>query len=169
MKSLQEYLTESKKDYEYRIKIAGELSKEQIDEIKRGFAQFDMTQISEIAKTPVTKSPYDFPNLENVEVSIFDVKFNYPAGQQSIQQIAETAGVNIDHVVVTGTAFDESMSAELEMQADNSGDEPLLEKDYPEQDAEQKKASEAYGDSFLSMVKELETRKYEIEKGTDNG
>lgn len=165
MKSLAEYLTESKKDYEYRIKIAGDLTTEQVDQIKREFAQFDMSQITEVKKTPVTKSPYDFPNLENVQINLFDVKFNYPAAEAQIKQITELAGIDIDHVVVLGTAFDESMKQELETQAENSGDEPLLEKDYPATDAEAKKASDSYGKSFLDMVEEIETRKYEIEKG----
>jgi hypothetical protein len=164
MRSLQEYLTESKKDYEYRIKVAGEITKEQIDKIKSDFAQFDMIQMAEQSSTPVVKSPYDFPNLENVRVNIFDVKFNYPAGEQQIKQITELAGINIDHVVVLGTAFDESMKAELETQASNS-DGALLEKDLPESTKDAKDASKAYGESFLGMVKDLETRKYEIEKG----
>ena len=40
MKSFTEYLTESKKQYDFRIKIAGDVSAEQEDTMKRVLGRF---------------------------------------------------------------------------------------------------------------------------------
>jgi hypothetical protein len=60
MRTLQEYLIESSQQYEYRIKIAGELTQEQIEKMEQGMAAFDMVSLSEPKRTPIAENPLGF-------------------------------------------------------------------------------------------------------------
>jgi len=130
MKSLHEYLIESKQTYEYRIKIAGELTKEQIERMERGFEAFDMVSLSEPKRLPIQESPLGFEGVKNKEVHIMDAVFNYPASTEAFTEICRQSGIAGSNVIVLNKAFEESMMDEESRK--DEGDEALLDSDLPE-------------------------------------
>jgi hypothetical protein len=152
MKKLEEYLMESAKQYEYRIKIAGDLPKENYEALKRSLDMFDVDECTSPKKTPIMSDPLGFPGLKNEEINVFDVKLNYPASTQQIVELARQHGIDPAKIVVVDKAFNDSMNADLEV-VDN--DTVLLDSDYPENSKEQKEASDAYADSYKKAAAEF--------------
>lgn len=68
MKDFKTYLAESKKTYKFKIGVAGELPEHTADHFESALGKFGLVNMSPFKKTPITKRPLDFPQLENVEV-----------------------------------------------------------------------------------------------------
>ena len=154
MKSLKTYITESLKSYNYTIKIAGDVDKNFIDMFKYNLNKFDPIRISDPTKTPIQKSPYGFPNLANQSVTIIKADFRYPATEPMIQQIAQLLGYNINMVRVISTDFDDSINSEQVGYANEMSHNPLLLHPELEEQPGAKEANKAYGDSYLSSIKD---------------
>jgi hypothetical protein len=152
MKTLNEYLTESVRQYVYRVKIAGELDTSVYDKIKAALDKFDVADCSKPTKTPIQSDPYGFPGLHNAEINIFDVTLNYPANSQQIVELAKQSGVDPSKIVVVSKEFNDGMNQEAEGLEDGTRlDTPL----YPEPTKEQKAASDAYADSYKKAASEF--------------
>ena len=154
MRSLKQYITESLKSYNYTIKIAGDVDKNFIDMFKYNLNKFDPIRISEPVKTPIQKSPYGFPNLSNQSVTVIKADFRYPATEPMIQQIAQLLGYNINMVRVISTDFDDSINSEQVGYANEMSHNPLLLHPELEEQPGAKEANKAYGDSYLSSIKD---------------
>jgi len=152
MKKLNEYLTASAKQYVYRVKVAGELPKENYEKLKAALDMFDVDTCTKPKKTPIQSDPLGFPGLTNEEINIFDVTLNYPGSTQQIIELARVAGINPAKIVVVCKDFNDSMNKEVEGVEDGTR---LETPDYPEQTKEQKEASDAYADSFDSAAREF--------------
>jgi len=152
MKNLNEYLTASAKQYEYRVKIAGELPKENYEKFKSALDMFDVETCTAPKKTPIQENPVDFPNHKNEEVNIFDVTLNYPANGEQLTQLARLAGILPANIIVIGKEFDDSMQEEREGAEEGVR---LETPDYPAQTKEQKEASDAYADSYETAAREF--------------
>jgi hypothetical protein len=57
MKTFAQYLTESEKTFDYRIKILGDVPTNFIRDLKDQLKKFEPVKISEPKKTPVLASP----------------------------------------------------------------------------------------------------------------
>ena len=77
MKSLKHYIAESLHTYDCTIKVAGDVDKNFLDLFKFNLNKFEPVEIKGPTSTPVQKSPYGFPNLENEPVHIFKCKFDF--------------------------------------------------------------------------------------------
>jgi len=154
MRSLKQYIMESVHTYNYTIKIAGTIDKNFIDMFKYNLNKFDPVEISEPTSTPIQKSPYGFPNLENESVTIIKAEFRYPATEPMIQQIAQLCGYNVNMVRVIGTKFDDSIDSEQAGYQNEMSHSPLLDHTELEEQPDAKQASKAYGDSYLQSIKD---------------
>jgi hypothetical protein len=154
MKSLKTYITESVKSYRYTIKIAGDVDKNFIDMFKYNLNKFDPIRIADPVKTPIQKDPYGFPNLSNQSVTIIKADFRYPATEPMIQQIAQLLGYQVDMVRVVSSDFDDSINNEAEGYANEMDHNPLLLHPELEEQPGAKEANKAYGDSYLSSIKD---------------
>jgi len=154
MRSLKQYIMESVHTYNYTIKIAGTIDKNFIDMFKYNLNKFDPVKISDPTSTPIQKSPYGFPNLENESVTIIKAEFRYPATEPMIQQIAQLCGYNVNMVRVIGTKFDDSIDSEQVGYQNEMSHSPLLDHTELEEQPDAKQASKAYGDSYLQSIKE---------------
>ena len=154
MRSLKQYITESVRTYNYTIKIAGEIDKNFIDMFKYNLNKFDPVKISDPVRTPIQKSPYGFPNLENEAITIIKAEFRYPANEPMIQQIAQLLGYNVNMVRVVGTDFDDSIDSEMVGYENEMDHSPLLNHTELEQQPNAKEASKAYGGSYLQSIKD---------------
>ena len=86
MKSFKEYLTESKKTYSLKVKVAGELPETFADDLKARLDNRGIITFEQMKTTPVQDVPHDFPTLKNMEVHTFDVMTEYPVTTSEIEK-----------------------------------------------------------------------------------
>ena len=144
MRTLRDYLIESSRQYEYRIKIAGELTQEQIEKMEQGMAAFDMVSLSEPKRTPIAENPLGFEGVTNKEVNIMDAKFNYPASTEQFVKICKEAGIAETNIRVINKAFEVSMTDEEANKDRTPEDGALLDSDLPDSTQAQLDASKLY-------------------------
>ena len=85
MKSFKEYLTESKKTYDFRIKIAGDLPEGADSMMKTALEKYGVENYKKLSKTMVQEHPLDFPQLKNIAVNVFETSLNYPTTQETLR------------------------------------------------------------------------------------
>lgn len=101
MRSFTEYLTESKKTYEFKIKVAGELPEDFSSALKTAMEKYSVVKLSSGKRTPIQETPLDFPNLKNVNVTVFDFECNYPTTPQVLEAyISQVCGCSEGKVIV---------------------------------------------------------------------
>jgi hypothetical protein len=143
MKNFQEYLAESQRTYNYRIKIVGDVAPDFVKMLEEKLKQFDPVKISTVKKTPIQAKPADFPAAANESVASMDVEFRYPAIEPQIQQLAQLLGLNPNRIRLLTTAYEDSMAEEKDKIEEQNKD-LLTDTDYPAPDAEQKALSKDY-------------------------
>lgn len=150
MKSLRHYLMESVKTYRYTLKIAGEVDKNFLELLKHNLAKFDPVKIEDPKSTPIQKSPYGFPELENEPVTIIKCEFKYPATEPMVQQLVQLLGYNVNRVRLVQSDYDDSISDESEKYLNQMENSPvLLQTEMPDNG---KEASKDYGNQYLDKV-----------------
>ena len=143
MKNFQEYLAESQRTYNYRIKIVGDVEPGMIKALEEKLKQFDPVKIGSVKKTPIQLKPADFPAHANESVSSMDCEFRYPAIEPQIQQIAQLLGMDMCRIRLLTTPYEESVDVERERVEEENKD-LLTDTDYPAPNAEQKALSKDY-------------------------
>lgn len=152
MKSLKQYIFESVHTYDYTIKLAGDVTDNFLELFTYNLSKFDPLEISKPAHTPIQKSPYGFPDLENQKVCIIKAKFRYPATEPMVQQMAQLLGHNLNMVRMVATKYDDSIDQETELYANQMKHSPILTHEKMEDSG--KEASKAYADSYLTSIKD---------------
>jgi hypothetical protein len=105
MKSFTEYLTESKKVYQFKVKIAGEHPDNAVEQLKGSLDQFHVSSVSKSATTPIQERHSEFPEHVNIGMTIYDVTTDYPATAMQIRDMVATGlGITHSHVVVRNMA-----------------------------------------------------------------
>jgi hypothetical protein len=155
MKSFKEYLIESKQTYNFKIKVAGECPESCSDKIKEALAQFDCASCSSGKSTPIQESQVDFPELKNVEVTIFETCLNYPATSEQVRNlVADKLNISQGNIRVRNPA------EEAEHEINEQELEQVLGKDYPKENNQH-----LVGDKHtMSMLKELGKNKKTLEQ-----
>ena len=103
MKSFIEKLYESKKTYKFFVKVAGELPEKFVDTLETALDKYSIVSITNGKTTPITESPLDFPNLQNVEVTHYEVEVNYPTTSHVLENYLENCcNIPKQHIVVRG-------------------------------------------------------------------
>lgn len=142
MKTFHQYLTESAKTFDYRIKILGDVDSDFVKEFRKQLKKFDPSTVSEIKKTPVMGRHEDFPTFSNERVNIMDVTFRYPATPPQIQEIAKLLGLDVDRICIKQQNYADGIDQELmgiEQQKDL-----LTDTNFPAPSAEQREESKDY-------------------------
>ena len=101
MSTFKDYLTESTKSYDYKIKIAGEPKDIDKNALETALQKFDLASMSAGKSTPIMSLPLDFPRLSNESVTIFDVTTNYPESARVMQEyLSDVLRIPATHIVV---------------------------------------------------------------------
>jgi len=155
MKSLKQYIAESVHTYDYTIKIAGDVTDNFLELFTYNLNKFDPVEISKPKYTPVQKTPYGFPDLENQRVCIIKATFRYPATEPMIQQMAQLLGHNLNMVRVVDSKYDDSIDKEMEEYENQMKHSPVVGTTKGEDSTlDAKKASKDYSNSYLNSIKD---------------
>ena len=101
MSTFKQYLTESAKSYDYKIKVAGDIPNDFKLKMETALAKFEVAKLSAGKKTPIQSLPLDFPQLSNEAVTIFDVTTNYPASVREMKEyLADYMNISPAMIVV---------------------------------------------------------------------
>jgi len=137
MKNFKEYLAESERVYEYRIKFVGDVPADMLSALKEKLQQFDVVKFGTPKTTPVQAKPADFPAYENDRVTSIDATFRYPAIDAQIRQLVQLLGGDPNKVLMQTVPYADSMSTEKK-KIDDQPESLLADTDFPADDAEQK-------------------------------
>ena len=161
MKSFKQYLTESKKIYEFKVKIAGDLPDGFDKALKNSLSKFNVESMSKAVRTPIQESPIDFPGVKFKEVSVFNVGISYPTTSPIVKQaIAQMLNIEESRVLVRTNSEDAEavMNAESMLAPDGKG--ALLGTEYESSDNQ-----DLVGEKQkLSFLKDLGKSKHELEE-----
>jgi hypothetical protein len=162
MKSFKEYLTESKKVYEFKIKIAGDMGKDVAKKIKEALDCYKVESCSAGKRLPIAETHSDFPEVKNTSVTIFDVCLAYPTTSQVVRAaLAERLKISADLLRVRNLKEEEEIA--INHQHDKKSGESLLAKD----DLEAVDGQKLVGDQHtMSLLKELNKIKHAGEQVT---
>jgi hypothetical protein len=87
MKNFKEYLTESQKTYTFKIKVAGQVPEKFTETLKNKLGKYGCSKFEQTGSTPIQSSALDFPNLSNIEVTVFEMACAYPTTSPEILEI----------------------------------------------------------------------------------
>ena len=174
MSTFTQYLTETTKSYDYKVKVAGTIADDFKNRMETALQKFELAKMSAGKKTPIQSMPLDFPALSNEEVTIFDVTTNYPVSVNVLKEyLADYMNVNASLIVVRKPG---EPTEEYQDQMADAGKSDFANKLASVEEKFEKhpvKGEDHFGDKHnMSLMKELlKTRDRnlgEIEKGADN-
>ena len=156
MSTFKDYLTESAKSYDYKIKVAGELEEGFANKLESALAKIEVAKMSAGKKTPIMTMPLDFPRLSNEQVTIFDVTTNYPASQRVMHEyLSDILRIPATHLVIRKPGEPtEEYQEQMQVAKNSEYQNKLLDlemKDSPKVNAEEFHSTKAN----MSLLKEL--------------
>jgi len=158
MKKFADYLTESKKTYEFKVGVAGELPEAFEDRMDTALQKFGCFNITSGKKTPIQKRPLDFPQLENVEVTYYNIECTYPTTVQVLQEyIGQCCGLSQSHLIVRNPNEPQELYQEEKQTEEYVA--KLTQEDLGGESAQQ----EAGENRVMDLLKELETARKDRE------
>ena len=158
MTDFKQYLAESTKEYDYRIKVAGDLSEDFAARLETALKKYEVKSLSKGKKTPIQEVPLDFPNLKNQAVTIFELKTSYPASVFEMHSyISNIMRLQPNQLVVRKPGEpSEEYQEEIKAKAEKKSEFRSVLQDVEYKDAPKVKADEVYGDrANQSLLKEL--------------
>jgi hypothetical protein len=161
MKNLTDILIESKKTYSFKIGVAGELPENFAEKLKTFLEKFTVSSISSGKKTPIQERPMDFPQLENTEVTYWDVNLTYPTTDGVLREyLGQVCGVHPSKIVVRNPngPVEEQNGTTTEIY------EPLLTKEELNGESAQKDVAQS---RIMDLLKELEKTRKERNDNND--
>jgi hypothetical protein len=147
MKSLTQYLAESEKTYEFRLRSLNEISDEHMDRIESHMAKYNMESMSSPKKT-IMHTPRGFEDKGAQEVYMYDIKTKLPATPNSLQEeIAGICGCSLGSMIVNNMLEAKELWDIEEETKDEESKSVLADADYS--DSEKVDHSEHYGNEFV--------------------
>jgi len=166
MTDFKQYLAESTKEYNYKIKVAGDLSEDFGSKLETALKKYEVKTLSKGKKTPIQEMPLDFPHLKNQAVTIFELTTMYPASVFELRTlVADSMRLHSNQIVVRKPGEPtEEYQEEMKAKAEKKSEFKSMLQDIEYKDAPKVKADEVYGDKAnQSLLKELLKARKEIE------
>ena len=162
MSTFKDYLTESTKSYDYKIKIAGDSRSIDKNALETALQKFDLASMSAGKTTPIMTLPLDFPALSNESVTIFDVTTNYPESPRVMHEyLSDLLRIPLTHIVVRKPG-EPTEEYQADMQIGQKSEYANKLMDIEMKDAPKVKAEEHFGDKYnMGLLKELMKTKAE--------
>ena len=164
MRSFTEILTESKKTYQFKIGVAGPLPEGFEDTLETILKKYGANNLTSGKKTPIQERPLDFPQLQNMEVTYFEVAVEYPTTSQVLQEyVGNCCGIDQAHIIVRNMNDPREEYQEIK---DDAPYEAMLNKEDMGGETAQEDVA---GNRIMSLLKELETARKENEHSGAEG
>ena len=170
MSTFTQYLAESSKSYDYKVKVAGDISDDFASRMETALAKFEVAKMSAGKKTPIMTMPLDFPALSNESVTIFDVTTNYPVTANVMKEyLSDYMNINASMIVVRKPGEPtEEYQANMQIGQKSEYANKLL--DIEMKDAPKVKAEDHYGDKYnMGLLRELMKSKAETKDQPTGG
>jgi len=164
MRSFTTVLTESKKTYEFKIGVAGPLPEGFEDTLETILKKYGASNLTSGKKTPIQERPLDFPQLQNMEVTYFELGVEYPTTPQVLQAYIGNC-CNIDQAYVIVRNINDPREEYQETKDDAPYEAMLTKEDMGGETAQEDVA----GNRVMSLLKELETARKENEHSGAEG
>lgn len=101
MKSFKRILSESGKTYPFKVGLAGPLPDDVNEKMETALKKFDAKSISTGKKTPIQERPLDFPQLQNMEVTYYEIELRYPTTTQVLQEyLGQQCCIHQSYIIV---------------------------------------------------------------------
>jgi hypothetical protein len=156
MRSFIEVLQESKKVYPFKIGVAGPLPEGFADHLETALQKYDVVKMTKGKKTPIQERPLDFPQLQNTEVTYFEVEVNYPTTVQVMQEyVGNCCDVPQSHIIVRNPNEPQELYQNTK---EDEVYEPMLTKEDMGGESAQDKVGE---NRVMNLLKELEKARKE--------
>jgi hypothetical protein len=155
MKSLKQYLLESKTEYRFRVKLSFKPESKQLEHMKSSLEGLGLADFGSVKSQPVMRDCKDFPNLGAVEPHSFDLVFEYPVTAEKIAEIFERdCAVKPSHMVVYN-----SLQSRDREDSENAFERPEKPEAQLLKPYEEVKQAELFGDKYNeSLLKELSSQ-----------
>ena len=152
MKTFKEYLAESQKTYDFRIKIAGDVDVKIEKSMKTALEKFGVESYKKQGKSVVQEHPLDFPQLKNEALNIYDTSLNYPINAEGLRDyLRDYLDIDFSHLKVRKPG---EPTEQYQEPKDETYETKLTDAEY--KDAPKIKGEEYYGDKYnMSMLKAL--------------
>tara|TARA_R110000823_G_scaffold32114_5_gene90735 strand:- start:7312 stop:7893 length:582 start_codon:yes stop_codon:yes gene_type:complete len=164
MKSFSNYLTENKKTYSFRIKMANLPEGPDMNKLESVLEKYSLQSMSKPIKTPIQEHPMDFQTLTNAEVYIMDADLDYMTTAYELHEyLVQQLGEPHKNIVVINKNDPEEIAREQAVEDVDKEYVPLMGSDL-----EEVIADPTYGDKYnQSFLKELESTKQEFAAASD--
>ena len=158
MRSFTQLLNESKKTYQFKIGVAGPLPEGFEDRMETSLKKFKVSNMTSGKKTPIQERPLDFPQLQNMEVTYFELAVEYPTTSQVLQEyVGNCCGIHQSYIIVRNA---NDPREEYQDTDDSAPYESMLTKEDMGGESAQDNVA---GSRVMSLLKELETARKEHE------
>jgi hypothetical protein len=156
MTNFKHYLSESTKEYDYKIKVAGDLSEDFAARLETALKKYEVKSLSKGKKTPIQEVPLDFPNLKNTAVTIYELKTSYPASVFEMHSYITNSMRLQPNQLVVRKPNEPTEEYQEQMKTKETSEFKSVLQDVEYKDAPKVKADEVYGDrANQSLLKEL--------------
>lgn len=164
MRSFKDILIETKKTYSFKIGIAGELPEGFTDRLETALDKFNVVKMGTGKKTPIQERPLDFPQLQNTEVTYFEVDLSYPTTTQVLQEyLGAACSVHKSKIIVRNPN-------EAIERIQNSTTEEIYEPILTKEDMGGENAQKNAGSNrVMDLLRELEAARKERDADPING
>lgn len=154
-KDLTQYLSESEHVHEFRLKIACEVTDEQLDAMELHLRKYDGFDITTPKKTIIQRNPRDFRSIDAAEIYMIDFKTRLPASPlQLLAELTQKMGIHERFLIVRNKMEPLHVEDESEEMPEENYTTRLTDEEYSE--VENPKAEDYYGEQFKdSFIKEI--------------
>jgi hypothetical protein len=166
MRSFQQILNESKKTYSFKIGLAGDLPEGIDSKLKTALHRYGVVSMSAGKKTPIQERPLEFPNLQNTQITYYEVELNYPTTDGVLQEyLGHFCSMPASHVKVRN-ANDPLVVDQTDESKDKKPYEALLTKEHIDADSAQQDVGQ---NRVMDLLKELEKEQKQRNTASENG
>ena len=161
----KKYLSEASKQYDFIIKVAGELPEGFEDKMETALKKYEIANLTAGKKTPIQSVPLDFPQNTNSEVTVYETTLNYPTTQDQLKHyIANFTNISVEDIRVRkpGEPYEEYQKES----EDTTYESKLMDGEYkydgPEVNKDDLNVTEKGKETFLqTLAKEAKDRQKE--------
>jgi len=163
MKTFRDYLSESKKIYSFKVKLAGEIPENFLETLKKRLDNYKIVTLEKMA-TPVEETSVDFSQYGDKEITVFDLAVEYPITAPEIGAYLKEMSISEECFRVRGSM--EPSEIDSRLVPDEAGallDDPFYK------DETKIKHKDYFGDDFnrdflKQLAKEAKERKKETKQ-----